>query len=119
MARLEVIMSCMFADTRISTLVFFFLMKPTPPRSTLFPYTTLFRSVPADRIIILTGPFLTDQVAAQVPQVPDRKSTRLYSSHGSISYAGFCLKKKNITIPGLHRATTDAPCRCVSPPNHL
>src|SRR5438477_5831824 len=67
-----------------------------PPRSTLFPYTTLFRSewrIATDRadkrLRVLEGHDLLG--AAQ----PDRKSTRLNSSHMSISYAVFCLKKKN------------------------
>src|SRR5438309_8550729 len=74
-----------------------------PPRSTLFPYTTLFRSsfgaqrppahVPLALVVVrLPGP---DQgVRAEVPAHGDRKSTRLNSSHSSISYAVFCLKKK-------------------------
>src|ERR1035438_5347502 len=62
-----------------------------PPRSTLFPYTTLFRSVhgPASHA---APRMVTTQVA---PDPPDRKSTRLNSSHLGISYAVFCLKKKN------------------------
>src|SRR5437870_7569858 len=65
-----------------------------PPRSTLFPYTTLFRSVfpGATKLII------NDVVRGQRPDklLPlDRKSTRLNSSHVAISYAVFCLKKKN------------------------
>src|SRR2546422_10668677 len=72
--------------------VFFFLMIRRPPRSTLFPYTTLFRS-PDD------AP-LCETVGSAVPPGSggargDRKSTRLNSSHGYISYAVFCLKKKN------------------------
>src|SRR2546430_9678128 len=60
-----------------------------PPRSTLFPYTTLFRSrVPARRGCSWTG------WSASVPGSRDRKSTRLNSSHSQISYAVFCLKKK-------------------------
>src|SRR6266487_173292 len=70
---------------------FFFLMIRRPPRSTLFPYTTLFRSprVPA--------PDPRSQEPAGLRPLPrgDRKSTRLNSSHPSISYAVFCLKKKN------------------------
>src|SRR2546430_16705440 len=69
---------------------FFFLMIRRPPRSTLFPYTTLFRS--------LEPPIyaqLADRLAPCVDQGPrDRKSTRLNSSHSQISYAVFCLKKK-------------------------
>src|SRR3712207_7618048 len=80
----------------------FFLMIRRPPRSTLFPYTTLFRSdllsptggpvhviVPADRF-----PRGCPDVIAQ-----DRKSTRLNSSHANISYAVFCLKKKSYVSP--------------------
>src|SRR4051794_41730913 len=64
-----------------------------PPRSTLFPYTTLFRSDPD--AVLMPG----DLVGLGVGEVPrvhveDRKSTRLNSSHPSISYAVFCLKKK-------------------------
>src|SRR5438270_3666794 len=64
-----------------------------PPRSTLFPYTTLFRSV----IGPLTRVVRRDQVAqlfARLNDEGDRKSTRLNSSHSQISYAVFCLKKK-------------------------
>src|SRR5690348_18183077 len=71
---------------------FFFLMIRRPPRSTLFPYTTLFRSqiVRGLRSASCDGPALQ---RAEV-QGRDRKSTRLNSSHPSISYAVFCLKKK-------------------------
>src|SRR5690348_17429565 len=80
---------------------FFFLMIRRPPRSTLFPYTTLFRS--------RAGPVLLQREGRPVrgvsgrrpredrdafPSGRDRKSTRLNSSHPSISYAVFCLKKK-------------------------
>src|SRR2546427_5884284 len=76
---------------------FFFLMIRRPPRSTLFPYTTLFRSTEAPRL-----PALDDAIAARlrfdetltIPFDRDRKSTRLNSSHSQISYAVFCLKKK-------------------------
>src|SRR2546427_1990694 len=61
-----------------------------PPRSTLFPYTTLFRS--GVTVTDATGTGMT--VTAAVPCCPDRKSTRLNSSHSQISYAVFCLKKK-------------------------
>src|SRR2546429_9073273 len=76
-------------------LFFFFLMIRRPPRSTLFPYTTLFRSVrlrpsrPAQRRRMLSG-----RVESYTRPERDRKSTRLNSSHGYISYAVFCLKKK-------------------------
>src|SRR5256885_5249196 len=62
-----------------------------PPRSTLFPYTTLFRSVPTDACALrLSGLGLWGQGSRSI----DRKSTRLNSSHLVISYAVFCLKKK-------------------------
>src|SRR6266568_474155 len=71
---------------------FFFLMIRRPPRSTLFPYTTLFRS-------FVRG-VLRDRGRRRArcprPRPRDRKSTRLNSSHSSISYAVFCLKKKNL-----------------------
>src|SRR6266704_4039916 len=82
---------------------FFFLMIRRPPRSTLFPYTTLFRS---------TGiAWLYSVVAILLPSLfppADRKSTRLNSSHVSSSYAVFCLKKKNQTsrVPRSHRKQT-------------
>src|SRR2546422_4814557 len=67
-----------------------------PPRSTLFPYTTLFRSlivrVDADLAVDQRG--MHEQRVARAVRTPDRKSTRLNSSHGYISYAVFCLKKK-------------------------
>src|SRR5215208_7511557 len=67
---------------------FFFLMIRRPPRSTLFPYTTLFRS---SGLTYHVGPWRRS--AARGGPV-DRKSTRLNSSHVAISYAVFCLKKK-------------------------
>src|SRR5690242_21313144 len=78
-------------------------MRP-PPSSTLFPYTTLFRSGDAvqapERAAIMVFVVALDQFEGQGvqqprPAVKDRKSTRLNSSHMSISYAVFCLKKKN------------------------
>src|SRR3712207_9548356 len=91
--------------------IFFFLMNRRPPRSTLFPYTTLFRSPGQGNKPLLAlglahhlhgdpirGLDLPDQVAAIMAVGPnqheDRKSTRLNSSHANISYAVFCLKKK-------------------------
>src|SRR2546422_2834693 len=72
---------------------FFFLMIRRPPRSTLFPYTTLFRSLLLARDFLLLD---RDQFlgARTLDLHLDRKSTRLNSSHGYISYAVFCLKKK-------------------------
>src|SRR5947207_5412881 len=76
------------------TLFFFFLMIRRPPRSTLFPYTTLFRSGNKRH----ETPFDSDHhwrhADRGVAQARDRKSTRLNSSHTVISYAVFCLKKK-------------------------
>src|SRR6267143_4647652 len=70
---------------------FFFLMIRRPPRSTLFPYTTLFRSWPRAP----AAPYRPeDGRPAPRPRYQDRKSTRLNSSHSSTSYAVFCLKKK-------------------------
>src|SRR3712207_8404830 len=96
-----------------------FLMIRRPPRSTLFPCTTLFRSRPPDAAAV-RQPVLPEQPALPEPAVPpggggrrgsgageprrprrrrpDRKSTRLNSSHANISYAGFCLKKKTIIL---------------------
>src|SRR3712207_9540756 len=85
--------------------IFFLLMIRRPPRSTLFPYTTLFRSVHyhitdarlrrrLTAVALVTACVLTP-VAPAIAQ-PDRKSTRLNSSHANISYAVFCLKKKKV-----------------------
>src|SRR5205809_7665733 len=71
--------------------IFFFLMIRQPPRSTLFPYTTLFRS--HRHLPHLHRPSSTWPTPGG--RARDRKSTRLNSSHGYISYAVFCLKKKN------------------------
>src|SRR2546426_5519939 len=95
--------------TVLSLLSFFFLMIRRPPRSTLFPYTTLFRSCWATRLICGPCPMLSveespglklsrQEVGFQSRRLlhaqQDRKSTRLNSSHLVISYAVFCLKKK-------------------------
>src|SRR5256885_7667025 len=93
---------------------FFFLMIRRPPRSTLFPYTTLFRShrAPVVRHTARSGIERRDpppqmQRRARRGRLPpeDRKSTRLNSSHLVISYAVFCLKKK--------KNTTHPPQACV------
>src|SRR5690348_17824245 len=74
-----------------------------PPRSTLFPYTTLFRSPAAEElggeeaVEQLVGLLVAERLA-RVLVLEDRKSTRLNSSHPSISYAVFCLKKKKKEI---------------------
>src|SRR2546430_8101350 len=85
---------------------FFFLMIRRPPRSTLFPYTTLFRSVAISRVRGVIARKITSSSASTmttrapvayngpVRRSADRKSTRLNSSHSQISYAVFCLKKK-------------------------
>src|SRR5437868_15420066 len=78
---------------------FFFLLIRRPPRSTLFPYTTLFRSEKSlgmqrgDIVIDAVGGAPTRWKLLREKKI-DRKSTRLNSSHVSISYAVFCLKKK-------------------------
>src|SRR5471030_3345065 len=76
----------------VSCFFFFFLMIRRPPRSTLFPYTTLFRSW--RRAECAAGPRRHRRPAVR----QDRKSTRLNSSHLGISYAVFCLKKKKNKI---------------------
>src|SRR2546430_12194166 len=113
----------MFLVSRVDIFFFFFffLMIRRPPRSTLFPYTTLFRSC---RLCAKTPPNLptagadcdgysrfhrrtVKALSICATTIRDRKSTRLNSSHSQISYAVFCLKKKNqhtihthcITIP--------------------
>src|SRR2546422_9626368 len=73
--------------------VFFFLMIRRPPRSTLFPYTTLFRSPELSALRGVRERHVVSGVERD-PVALDRKSTRLNSSHGYISYAVFCLKKK-------------------------
>src|SRR2546426_8490872 len=88
-------------------LFFFFLMIRRPPRSTLFPYTTLFRSgagvgsaLPAGKDPTRAGPASVGRGSRGLDagRRGDRKSTRLNSSHLVISYAVFCLKKKKKTI---------------------
>src|SRR5438874_3926179 len=77
----------------------FFLMIRRPPRSTLFPYTTLFRSIKARRYLCEVtddGLQFDDFPSGFCRSLGDRKSTRLNSSHVEISYAVFCLKKKKI-----------------------
>src|SRR2546430_4759907 len=93
---------------------FFFLMIRRPPRSTLFPYTTLFRSnratitihdndqPPSERPTVVVA--ASD---ANASEQGDRKSTRLNSSHSQISYAVFCLKKKKKKIINLQMYRQD------------
>src|SRR2546428_4650072 len=78
-----------------------------PPRSTLFPYTTLFRSIPWKIWMRSFSPSLTFTCTLTESPTPpamrvDRKSTRLNSSHDQISYAVFCLKKKKIYTQTFH-----------------
>src|SRR3712207_9383764 len=97
-----------------SVFFFFFLMIRRPPRSTLFPYTTLFRSdISAMKMAYEAGELdmafgITPEIAEELRKAgklvetidagyQDRKSTRLNSSHANISYAVFCLKKKKTT----------------------
>src|SRR3712207_8870126 len=87
-----------------------------PPRSTLFPYTTLFRSPrrrrlrPRRRLDSRHGVRpprrLRRRGGRGGPDKGDRKSTRLNSSHANISYAVFCLKKKKSTTPGIQLSTS-------------
>src|SRR2546430_9542297 len=70
-----------------------------PPRSTLFPYTTLFRSIQADVAKKKDIERLFAETRKAFGRLEDRKSTRLNSSHSQISYAVFCLKKKKKKAP--------------------
>src|SRR3712207_8928644 len=105
-------------------LVFFFLMIRRPPRSTLFPYTTLFRSRDGTSAFnlgvdfkggtLVTVDFKQRPSAEQIRDAlvktglgEDRKSTRLNSSHANISYAVFCLKKKQYKTHREHRNYDD------------
>src|SRR2546430_11285032 len=97
-----------------SSLLFFFLMIRRPPRSTLFPYTTLFRSQlrPAGVQREVRSPEQPlhphgAETRLEHPAIhPDRKSTRLNSSHSQISYAVFCLKKKKLPRTSSWPSTT-------------
>src|SRR5438445_4906418 len=78
-----------------------------PPRSTLFPYTTLFRS-PGAFHRDGKNPRPGSGSGTVLPPRRDRKSTRLNSSHANISYAVFCLKKNIQGLPSLHAVCLDA-----------
>src|SRR5258708_27589484 len=110
------------SSRRLLRCCFFFLMIRRPPRSTLFPYTTLFRS---DPVVITVGTFHAGTVSNVIPDeatfeatvassgmtlLTDRKSTRLNSSHQIISYAVFCLKKKKL----IAQRVCDVEIPCVS-----
>src|SRR5256885_9010934 len=93
---------------------FFFLMIRRPPRSTLFPYTTLFRSPPSSRPSNCAAGCKRAWAATR-----DRKSTRLNSSHLVISYAVFCLKKKKdeillVDAKKIEQAGNVAPCQWIA-----
>src|SRR2546429_1786977 len=90
-----------------------------PPRSTLFPYTTLFRSLSsADCYLHLRNDvpicFCSGSEIAIGQEFEDRKSTRLNSSHGYISYAVFCLKKKKKKICQLTRQNSKLRTRIIN-----
>src|SRR5690625_5613357 len=89
--------------------LFFFLMLRRPPRSTLFPYTTLFRSDAWEAGVrgSDTGAACGTGGGGPAGPVRDRKSTRLNSSHVAISYAVFCLKKKKHEITDSKRVGTN------------
>src|SRR2546429_2806679 len=94
-----------------------------PPRSTLFPYTTLFRSVEVRVAVGEAGKYrlatAVDHVGGGLTGRPvgridgDRKSTRLNSSHGYISYAVFCLKKKKIEPDGDQSGADSNPAQAI------
>src|SRR5256885_8700683 len=115
---------CVELEVGPEVLYFFFLMIRRPPRSTLFPYTTLFRSLAG--ISRSSAPSTSRATSGSAHSlivtaaVVDRKSTRLNSSHLVISYAVFCLKKKkqrtgrsqiairsNATDSGAHEASAE------------
>src|SRR5947209_13070812 len=89
-----------------------------PPRSTLFPYTTLFRSRSGAAYLVLLQNRHAPSRRSRTNAMLDRKSTRLNSSHANISYAVFCLKKKKLNflrdreIP--HRKRTNHEQRTIS-----
>src|SRR3712207_7994083 len=117
----------MNAEQKLSTGYSFFLMIRRPPRSTLFPYTTLFRSVHdlLGGLDVLLGQLRDVDEPLDAVGDPhegsegneDRKSTRLNSSHANISYAVFCLKKKQqyTTIPNSVHAVTYTRIHLLSP----
>src|SRR2546429_5452607 len=109
-------LSSLFDTSSVFSLFFFFffLMIRRPPRSTLFPYTTLFRSRSSTDSGIGAAVSPTSWKSRMSNFAPrrrrDRKSTRLNSSHGYISYAVFCLKKKKKTRRPHHAPRTQHTC---------
>src|SRR5471030_3404735 len=95
----------MTSSSRCRRSIFFFLMIRRPPRSTLFPYTTLFRSLHRQG----WAPQPDRERPAHRGGHQDRKSTRLNSSHLGISYAVFCLKKKKSPITSNRAARSGPP----------
>src|SRR5438045_7022973 len=93
---------------------FFFLMIRRPPRSTLFPYTTLFRSHARHGLLEAHATYCAGHGSPCIAR--DRKSTRLNSSHLGISYAVFCLKKKkkNILACIIPSTTTKPSCNAAT-----
>src|SRR5438552_6520380 len=104
-------------------LSFFFLLLRRPPRSTLFPYTTLFRSrcgalhrgssgqggrMPRRKSLVTVIRDMVQEQVQDAVQGLDRKSTRLNSSHQIISYAVFCLKKKKIEYQEIEQTVSCA-----------
>src|SRR5688572_31044405 len=100
--QIQPLFSLLFTCHQLSaTIFFFFLMIRRPPRSTLFPYTTLFRSLEIEEKALEkekddASKARRDAIRQELAELreQDRKSTRLNSSHSQISYAVFCLKKK-------------------------
>src|SRR5205809_5195262 len=96
--------------------LFFFLLTRRPPRSTLFPYTTLFRSKERAAHSFLRSSGVVAHWKPSPPCSLDRKSTRLNSSHGYISYAVFCLKKKTRRLtPPRRNSSSFAQLACSAP----
>src|SRR6266568_7237483 len=105
---MSIVLFFFFFLSCFASFFFFFLMIRRPPRSTLFPYTTLFRSRALGRLFrripALSRPMPLRQLpASRRARLRDRKSTRLNSSHSSISYAVFCLKKKKKYTTNSHQ----------------
>src|SRR2546430_12278788 len=110
--------------TQQLALFFFFLMIRRPPRSTLFPYTTLFRSMQGHPVSIVATIFTVEKDPGIIGRKDkgiltlaslngkrigvDRKSTRLNSSHSQISYAVFCLKKKKTSTKSIDAQCTSS-----------